>query len=151
MRISLKVQAGPHEGQRFEFEGHDNFVVGRSPRANLSLPDEGKHISRIHCMIEMNPPQCRLIDIGSTNGTLVNGQKIDKVDLKDGDLITVGKTVLLVNVTTNVETPASTVSPRAEAHAGGLRPAPETVHVAIASPSGMHDTTIYDPSAARAR
>jgi len=145
MRISLKVQAGTREGQRFEFEGHDNFVVGRSPRANLSLPDEGKHISRIHCMIEMNPPQCRLIDIGSTNGTLVNGQKIDKVDLKDGDVITVGKTVLLVNVTTNVEVPASPVSPRAEARVGSMRPAPESVHVAIASPSGMHDTTIYDP------
>jgi serine/threonine-protein kinase len=144
MRISLKVQAGPYEGQRFEFEGHDNFVVGRSPRANLSLPDEGKHISRIHCMIEMNPPQCRLIDIGSTNGTLVNGQKIDKVDLKDGDLITVGKTVLLVNVTTHVETPASPMVPRAAARAADLRPAPETVHVAIAAPAGMHDTTIYD-------
>jgi serine/threonine-protein kinase len=145
MRISLKVQAGPYEGQQFEFEGHDNFVVGRSPRANLSLPDEGKHISRIHCMIEMNPPQCRLIDIGSTNGTLVNGQKISKVDLKDGDLITVGKTVLLVSVTTNVQTAANT-KPRAEVQAEPLPPAPETVHVAIASPAGMHDTTIYDRS-----
>src|ERR1700674_1917566 len=113
MRISLTVQAGQHEGKRFDFEGHDNFIVGRSARANFSLPDEGKHISRIHFMIEMNPPQCRLIDIGSTNGTLVNGQKTDIADLKDGDVITVGKTVLLVTVTGSDEIAECAVSEHA--------------------------------------
>src|SRR6516165_6798196 len=136
MRISLTIQAGQCEGKRFEFEGHDNFVVGRSPRANLSLPDEGKHISRIHCMIELNPPHCRLIDVGSTNGTLVNGQKISSVHLKDGDRITVGKTVLLVSVTTTHESGSQAGSRPMAARAvpQPLREGPETVHVAIASP-----------------
>ncbi len=49
-------------------------------------------------MIEMNPPQCRLTDMESTNGTRVNGQKVAMADLKDGDLITAGKTTLLVSV-----------------------------------------------------
>jgi serine/threonine-protein kinase len=147
MRISLTVQAGQCEGKRFEFEGHDNFVVGRSPRANLSLPDEGKHISRIHCMIELNPPHCRLIDVGSTNGTLVNGQKISTVDLKDGDRITVGKTVLLVSVTSTAAAGGKAV-PRPQAAPAGLLPlreGPETIRVAFASACGMPDSTIYDP------
>ena len=70
MRISLKVEAGPHEGQVFEFEGHSNFIVGRSRRAHFRLPDKDKYFSRVHFMIEVNPPLSRLMDMGSTNGTL---------------------------------------------------------------------------------
>ena len=75
-----------------------NFIVGRSDRAHFRLPVKDKSISRIHFMIELNPPQCRLIDMGSTNGTKVNGQKISMADLKNGDLVTAGMSVLLVSV-----------------------------------------------------
>ena len=96
MHIRLTVKAGPHEGQVFEFEEHSNFLVGRSTRANFPLPDP--FFSRIHFMIEVNPPLCRLIDMGSTNGTAVNGQRATTIDLKDGDLIQAGKTVLRLSV-----------------------------------------------------
>ena len=66
-----------------------------------------KCISRIHFMIEMNPPQCRLIDMGSTNGTRVNGQKVATADLKDGDRITAGETVLVVTVSGGEDRPDS--------------------------------------------
>ena len=98
MRINLTVKAGPHEGEVFEFEERAFFIVGRSERANFRLPVKDNSISRIHFMIEMNPPQCRLTDMDSTNGTKVNGQKVAMADLKDGDLITAGKTILLVSV-----------------------------------------------------
>jgi serine/threonine-protein kinase len=107
MRISLAVEEGPHKGQRFEFDQHDNFIVGRSDRARFRLPVKDKCISRIHFMIEMNPPQCRLIDMGSTNGTRVNGQKVTTVDLKDGDRITAGATVLVVTVSGGEDRPDS--------------------------------------------
>jgi serine/threonine-protein kinase len=54
----------------------------------------------------MNPPLCRLIDMGSTNGTVVNGQKATAIDLKDGDLIQAGKTVLGVSVSEGDSNPA---------------------------------------------
>ncbi len=98
MRINLTVKAGPHEGQVFEFQERAFFVVGRSERANFRLPVKDNSISRLHFMIEMNPPQCRLTDMDSTNGTRVNGRKVAMADLKDGDLITAGKTTLLVSV-----------------------------------------------------
>jgi len=98
MQINLTVKAGPHEGAIYEFKERANFVVGRSERAHFRLPVKDKSISRIHFMIELNPPQCRLIDMESTNGTRVNGQKVSIVDLKDGDRITAGKTVLLLSV-----------------------------------------------------
>src|SRR6516164_2464053 len=98
MRINLTVKAGPHAGEVFEFPERAFFIVGRSERANFRLPVKDKSISRIHFMIEMNPPLCRLVDMESTNGTKVNGQKVSIVELKDGDRITAGKTVLLVSV-----------------------------------------------------
>jgi eukaryotic-like serine/threonine-protein kinase len=98
MRINLTVKAGPHEGQVFEFAERANFIVGRSERAHFRLAVKDNSISRIHFMIEMNPPECRLTDMESTNGTKLNGQKVAVAELKDGDLITAGKTTLLVSV-----------------------------------------------------
>lgn len=98
MRISLTVTAGPHKGKVFTFVGHDTFLVGRSKRAHFRLPMKDKYFSRIHFMVEVNPPQCRLMDMGSTNGTSVNGQKVGTADLRDGDQIKAGQTVLRVAV-----------------------------------------------------
>lgn len=72
--------------------------MGRSKLAHFRLPNEDKFISRIHFMVEVNPPLCRLTDMGSSNGTLVNDRKVRSVDLKDGDVIKAGKTVLRVAV-----------------------------------------------------
>ena len=107
MHVNLTVKAGPHEGTVFEFKERANFVVGRSERANFRLTVKDNSISRIHFMIEVNPPQCRLTDMESTNGTRVNGKKVAMADLKDGDLITAGKTKLLVSMVGADETLAT--------------------------------------------
>jgi eukaryotic-like serine/threonine-protein kinase len=99
MPVTLTVKEGPHQGRAFEFEEHDTFIVGRSAKAQFRLPLKDASLSRVHFMIEVNPPQCRLTDLGSTNGTKVNGRKISAADLADGDLIEAGQTVLLFSMT----------------------------------------------------
>jgi pSer/pThr/pTyr-binding forkhead associated (FHA) protein len=94
MRVTLTVTGGPHQGQVFAFHEHDTFIVGRSQDAQFRLPLKDKTLSRIHFMVEVNPPCCRLMDMASTNGTRVNGQKVATVDLLDGDVITAGRTVI---------------------------------------------------------
>ena len=94
MDIKLTVTDGPHQGTVFKLSGHDTFLVGRSKHAHLKLPSKDKYFSRIHFMVEVNPPQCRLIDMGSHNGTYVNGQKVAIADLRHGDQIRAGRTVL---------------------------------------------------------
>ena len=147
MRINLTVKAGPHVGQVFEFEERANFIVGRSERANFRLAVKDNSISRIHFMIEMNPPQCRLTDMESTNGTRVNGQKVAMADLKDGDLITAGKTTLLVSVIGRDEPLMSTtetiLARRAAAFDSSFQPGPHTVP--IAAPSGQPLSTADYP------
>jgi serine/threonine-protein kinase len=101
MRILIEVMAGPHQGQTFSFDRHDTFLVGRSRRAHFRLPTEDRYFSRLHFLVEVNPPRCRLIDMGSKNGTYVNGQRVEAVDLRDGDQIQGGQTVLRVRVETD--------------------------------------------------
>ena len=98
LRITLAVTAGPHEGRAFTFTGHDVFIVGRSKRAHFQLPSKDRYFSRIHFIVEVNPPRCRLVDSGSRNGTYVNGQKVSAADLKDGDEIKAGRTFLRVSI-----------------------------------------------------
>lgn len=98
MRITLCVIAGPHQGTEFTFNRHDTFLVGRSRHAHFQLREKDRYFSRIHFMMEVNPPHCRLIDIGSRNGTYVNGARVLSGLLKDGDKIRAGHTMLRLNV-----------------------------------------------------
>ena len=110
MRIILKVTAGPHVGRDFFLEGHDVFLVGRARQAHFHLPKKDLRISRGHCMIEANFPPCRLRDMDSRNGTFVNGQKVKTADIRDGDEIRVGRTILQVAVETTGPTPVTECS-----------------------------------------
>ena len=94
MRVTLTVIEGPHRGSSFAFEQHDAFVVGRSPVAQFRLPLKDKTLSRVHFLVEVNPPSCRLLDMASTNGVHVNGRRVHAVDLADGDQIRAGETLL---------------------------------------------------------
>jgi eukaryotic-like serine/threonine-protein kinase len=96
--IVLEVTSGPHTGQRFEFDRHDTFLVGRSSRAQLCLNDDA-YFSRNHFRIEVSPPRCYLVDLGSNNGTKVNGRRVRETFLADGDIISGGRTEIVVRVT----------------------------------------------------
>jgi serine/threonine-protein kinase len=112
VRLRLKVTAGPHKGREFTFAGHDTFLVGRSTRAHFQLSAKDRFFSRIQFLVEVNPPHCRLIDMGSRNGTAVNGKKVDSADLKDGDQIRAGHTVMRLRVEgTLTEAEAPTLPP----------------------------------------
>ena len=97
MGILLRVKSGPHTGTLFDFDRHDTFVVGRSSQAQFSVPDDG-FMSRNHFLIEFNPPICYLRDLGSTNGTKVNGMRVDGAPLRDGDEIVAGGSGFMIEV-----------------------------------------------------
>jgi serine/threonine-protein kinase len=98
MQVNLKVIAGPYKGRIFSFTQHDSFLIGRSPDAHLYLPED-RFFSRNHCLLEINPPHSFLRDLGSTNGTFVNGNRVREAYLTNGDRIQGGETILTVEVT----------------------------------------------------
>lgn len=71
-------------------------VIGRGDQANLRLPDVG--ISRRHARLDYDGAQVILTDLGSTNGTMVNGQRVSAVALNPGDMIQLGTTTLTFRV-----------------------------------------------------
>lgn len=97
MNVVLRVTAGPHSGMEYTFERHETFVVGRSSQVQFPVPEDG-FLSRNHFLIEFNPPVCFLRDLGSTNGTKVNGHRVDAARLRDGDTITAGESSFVIRV-----------------------------------------------------
>src|SRR5437870_5702941 len=71
-------------------------VIGRGDQANMCLPDVG--ISRRHARLDFDGAQVVLTDLGSTNGTMVNGQRVSAVALNPGDMIQLGTTTLTFRV-----------------------------------------------------
>ena len=93
--VRLRVTAGSHLGREFQFDQHETLLAGRSSFAQLRLVDD-VHFSRNHFRLEVNPPECHLIDLDSTNGTFVNGRRVRQAMLFSGDVIQVGDTELTV-------------------------------------------------------
>jgi len=136
MRVLIAVIAGPHQGQVFSFTGHDTFLVGRSKHAHFRLPDKDEFFSRVHFLIEVNPPRCRLMDMRSTNGTYVNGRKVLTADLADGDLIQGGQTVLRLSLE---ETDSEGITRQGPGLAPAV-PLPEP----LAAPAAQPETILYE-------
>ncbi len=111
MQVNLKVLAGPYKDRVFCFTQPDTFLVGRTSDSHLYLPDD-RFFSRHHCLLEISPPHCLLRDLGSTNGTFVNGRKVSEAALQNGDKIQGGETVLLVEVVSGeaADSPQGTAS-----------------------------------------
>lgn len=97
MQVNLRVIAGPYQGRVFQFSQPDTFLIGRTSDSHLCLPDD-RFFSRNHCLLEISPPHCFLRDLGSTNGTFVNQQRVSEAYLRNGDQIQGGETVLVVEV-----------------------------------------------------
>jgi eukaryotic-like serine/threonine-protein kinase len=113
--IRLTVLSGPHKDRRFCFCGATQCQVGRALDCfvQISGTERDKLISRHHCRLDIEPPFMRVGDLGSTNGTFVNGNKVDPIPketvdnpngentglpVSDGDLLTIGGTTIRVDM-----------------------------------------------------
>ena len=94
---SLVVLRGAEIGRDFRLR-RAHMILGRGAEADIRILDD--LTSREHALIELEWDEGRrsgrfaLTDLGSTNGTLVNNRPIDRIELKEGDKIQVGSTVL---------------------------------------------------------
>ncbi len=68
-------------------------LIGRSHEAKLKLPDTG--VSRRHVEVTVTGDVAMVHDLGSTNGSIVNGQRVTSQQLRDGDVIRIGHSVLV--------------------------------------------------------
>ncbi|MCW5938037.1 MAG: FHA domain-containing protein [Fimbriimonadaceae bacterium] len=87
---TLVVMNGPMTGQRFPVQGPTE--IGREGSGVRLFADA--QASRRHAQVEFGPAGVSVTDLGSTNGTFVNGQRITSSPLRPGDIVTVGSTQL---------------------------------------------------------
>ena len=97
MAIVLRIIDGPCSGREFRRDRLDTFVVGRSRLASCPVAD--RYLSRYHFLIEAQPPHCQVRDLGSRNGTKLNGRLIEGlVPLRDGDRLEAGDSLFEIRV-----------------------------------------------------
>lgn len=113
--VLLEITNGKLAGKRFEFREHDTFLFGRNAEECHAAISHDQFVSRHHFLLEVNPPDAQLRDLGSLNGTEVNGtvwggRDADEspevaakrmhpvVRLNSGDTICVGDTTMLFSV-----------------------------------------------------
>jgi pSer/pThr/pTyr-binding forkhead associated (FHA) protein len=77
-RIVLTVADDNLLEREFIFEEPGECIIGRAPDCDIQIPpaDKSVDVSRHHCVLEMHPPFVQVRDLGSLNGTYVNGRKI---------------------------------------------------------------------------
>ena len=105
-KVIIEVTRGALAGKKYEYEGVEHIFVGRQEDCGIVLPE--KTVSRYHCLLEIAPPDVKLQDFGSLNGTFLNEEKIgqrertqtweegralrhDEYTIKDGDVLRLGK------------------------------------------------------------
>ena len=92
--IELGVVAGPDRGLRRKLDP-TGLRIGTSPAAQLRLQDAT--VSRMHCEIRIVDGRVRIIDLGSTNGVLLDGVRVYDAELAPGSNIQLGSTKLQVD------------------------------------------------------
>lgn len=121
--VTITVQNGPLKGMTRTFHYSRQCIIGRSSDCDfqLSWPEDSSfaNVSRHHCELDIDPPMIHLRDLGSRNGTWLNGQRLkhggvylenesdrqpgDFVPLGDGDVLDIGHTRIQITVETTNE------------------------------------------------
>src|SRR3974390_968041 len=90
----LRFISGKSQGGEFPIVPEKQILVGRSSDLDMVLVED--MVSRKHARIAMQGEQIWIEDLGSTNGTFVNGEKIKRARLKEGDRVLIGTSILKV-------------------------------------------------------
>jgi pSer/pThr/pTyr-binding forkhead associated (FHA) protein len=130
--VVLKIIGGNLKGEEFVFDEKGLCLIGRSSDCALQIPKEkDMKISRRHCLLILNPPNVRIRDLGSRNGTYVNDKMLqpgmissipedvttaDKI-LKHGDKIEIGECILLIEIPSQQNVPESYIVSQVKPHA----------------------------------
>jgi len=120
-QFQLIMRTGPTPGATFTLEG-DQLNIGRDSSNEITINDA--EVSRRHARLTFQGGKYVLEDLGSTNGTFVNGQRLagPRV-LKAGEVVSFGEQIVLVFEVTANDPGATMVSPRAAAVPSVSRPA----------------------------
>ena len=97
MRVILEVVSGPGQGRKVPLRAGQRLQVGRTEFADLTLAGDG-HMSSLHFALETSIDGCQVEDLGSSNGTFVNGERVEEAEVGPSDELRVGTTRFLMGL-----------------------------------------------------
>ena len=92
--MALRFISGKYQGGEYPLTEGQEIVIGRSSELDMVLVEE--MVSRRHARIQLQGGVITIEDLGSTNGTFINGEKIQRAALKESDRILIGTSILKV-------------------------------------------------------
>jgi len=120
---ALRFISGKYQGGEFPLVKGREIVIGRSSELDMVLIED--MVSRRHAKIQTTEDEIAIMDMGSTNGTFVNGEKVKKARLKEGDRILIGTSIMKL-VTVDPATMVSEADARAQLDKRGQQAAMRT-------------------------
>ena len=109
-QFQLVMRQGPTPGATFSLEG-DQIIIGRDSSSGVAINDA--EVSRKHARLSFQGGKYVIEDLGSTNGTFVNGQRLaSPVVLKSGDVVSCGEQIVLMYESLAVDPGATVMSQR---------------------------------------
>ena len=93
-QLALRFISGKFQGSEYALSDSGEMLVGRSGDVQIVLSED--MVSRRHARILYDGQRISIEDLGSTNGTFVNGEKIKRADLKEGDRVLIGSSIFKV-------------------------------------------------------
>lgn len=91
-QFALRFISGKYQGGEFPLPRNKEIVVGRSSELDMVLVED--MVSRRHAKITVSPTEIFIEDLGSTNGTFVNGEKVKRTRINEGDRVLIGTSII---------------------------------------------------------
>lgn len=97
MMVILEAVSGPILGRRIEVRGGSIVRIGRAGKSDYVIAEDG-YLSGLHFSVECDGQQCRVRDLGSSNGTFVNGSRVTEQVIRAGDAVAAGGSTFRIYV-----------------------------------------------------
>jgi len=97
MVVILEAVSGPVLGKRIEVRGGSIVRIGRTGKSDYPIAEDG-YLSGLHFAVECDGTQCRIRDLGSSNGTFVNGSRVTEQVVQEGDSVVAGGSTFVIHV-----------------------------------------------------
>src|SRR3954454_19438783 len=88
LRVILNIK-GPSSSQDVVIPDGSAVTVGRTSASSIIVPDD-QGLSKRHATFQVSSGKAILIDEGSTNGTMLNGDRVSEAPVTDGDIVSIG-------------------------------------------------------------